>query len=71
MKLNDFDIAGQCFYGNDHHYYYPHPINGQWDVIKSPSPRGRWNTANLSLAVVSDLRVANLLAKTMSQLEKV
>lgn len=50
-------------------HYYPHPLGSQWDVIQSPSPRGRWNTSNLSLAVVSDLRVANFIAEQLAGTE--
>ena len=68
QELNSFDQAGLSYYNlSNRLYYYPHPYEGQWDIIQSPSPRGQWNTSNLSLAVVKDLRVANLMAKTLSE----
>lgn len=68
-KLDNFYVIDSHWNRTNGRYYYAHPNGTQWDVIQSPSPRGTWNTNNISIAVCPDLRVANLLAETMSQVE--
>jgi hypothetical protein len=70
MKLNDFRKPLDSYYNQSNgRYFYSHPHGKEWDVIMSPSPRGHWNTNNISVAVATDLRIANLLAYTMSKIE--
>lgn len=57
------------FNNNDHNYYFVHPYKDDWDVIKSPTgPYNGWNTSSISLAVCKDIRVANVIAKQMSEI---
>jgi|ERR1035437_1502705 hypothetical protein len=72
MKLpSTFNGESQCFYNHHNGYhYFVSPFQGQWDVIESPSTPDRWNMDNISLAVVKDLRAANFIVYTFSQVKE-